>query len=103
MPVGYGKRLPVDPRVIDRIQRSPTMMGEQGTGFMQSWGGPTKYKDVSRLTRNQRTCLYAVEGGLSTAEEISIALDVPVSKVETVLAQLERKGLVKLEAIPQQV
>lgn len=100
MPINYGKRLPVDPRVVDRIQRSPQMMAEQGGAFLQSWGGPQMYQKGAKLPVNQRVVYHAVESGLRTPEEISPAVDLSIKDVESALSQLEKKGLVSLEAAP---
>jgi len=96
MPVNYGKRIPIDPRAIDKIQRSPSMMAEQGSAFLADWGGPGAYKMVARLPMKQRVTYYAVESGLQTSEEISIATDLSVGDVESSLTQLEKKGLVSI-------
>lgn len=104
MPVNFGKRIPCDPRVIDKIQRSPSMMAEQGSAFLASWGGPGQYQMAARLPVKQRVTYYAVESGLQTSEEISIATDLSVDDVESSLTQLAKKGLVSLgEPLPKEL
>jgi len=96
----YGRRLPVDPRVVERIERSPTMMSEQGPSFMATWGGAQKYKRVAKLPVNQRRVYYAVESGIKTPEALAMELRMSEASVEKALSWLEKKGWVSMEPTP---
>jgi DNA-directed RNA polymerase specialized sigma24 family protein len=93
MPENYGKTLPIDPRMIEIIQRSPKMLSEQGD-LMAEWGGPEMYKVLARLPVNQRMTYFAVKAGIKTPEEISAVLDIPLDEVNSSLDSLVSQGLV---------
>jgi len=95
MPIDYGRRLPLDPRMVQKIQRSPEMMAEQGD-FLSDWGGPAMYQLLAELPTNQRMTYLAVYQGLTTSEEISIATDLPVGQVESALTSLGKRGLIEI-------
>jgi len=103
MPTDYGKRLPCDPRIVEKIQRSPQMMAEQGSTFLTNWGGPGAYQMAANLPVKQRVTYYAVSEGLTTPEEISIAVDLSVEEVNSALSQLSKKGLVTIAAEPMEL
>jgi hypothetical protein len=99
MPYDYGaiNRIPVDPRVIERIQRSPQMMYEQGSSFMEDWGGPGMYQLFASLPANQRLTYAAVLDGHVNSLEISTVTGLTPEKVDSALTQLEKAGLVTIQ------
>jgi len=100
MPTNFGARIPVDPRVVERIQKSPSMSAEQGGTLMESWGGPQEFKEVARLPRDQREVFYAILTGVEDPDELSVILDISPSRVESALSALERRGKIQVKAIP---
>lgn len=92
------RRIPVDPRVVDRIMRSPSMAAEQGGGFLQnSWGGPAGYQYWAKQPVGKRICYFAVMEGGSTTSEIAGMTDLSESEVDKWLGKLDQEGLVQLE------
>lgn len=88
-------RLPVDPRLIERIQKSSKLLTEQGTTFMGSWGGPTQYKTFAKLGKNTRGVYAATLEGATTEEEIEAATGLPKWLVIISLNHLKSKGLIE--------
>lgn len=93
-----GGRIPVDPRVIERIQRSPYMVAEQGSGFMEDWGGPSTYKEMCGLTSNQRLVWSAVLEGATDYDQIEILTGLTPSEISRTVSELESQGKVTVEA-----
>lgn len=91
------QRIPVDPRVVDKIQRSPRMRYEQGSGFMSSWGGPSQYQQYSRLPVEQRICLAAVREGVTSEDQIAVVTGLSPTQVSKGISGLQKKGLVTIE------
>jgi predicted Rossmann fold nucleotide-binding protein DprA/Smf involved in DNA uptake len=96
MPNGYARyeRMPVDPRIVEDIQRSSSLSSEQGIGFMAEWGGSSQYKTFANLPRNNRYVYAAVLDGYSTPEEIEVVTGLSLKDVNMSLAELQGKGLV---------
>jgi len=90
-------RIPVDPRVIEKIQRSPTMAGEQGGDFMQGWGGPSVYQTLAALPKNDRMVYAAVLDGTTTSDQIEIVTGLSTGEVSKSLNALKGQGLVSVE------
>ena len=91
------KRLPVDSRIVNRINRTPKLMAEQGPGYMQAYGGGQQYMAVAKLTANERMAFFAIQDGFTTAEDIELATGMDVSDAAKALTGLTRKGLVTSE------
>ena len=87
-------RLPVDSRIVDRINRSPKMMSEQGPGYMQGYGGGSQYMAVTKLTSNERVAFYAVQDGFDNTADIVMATGMGEEAVNKALSSLASKGLV---------
>ena len=94
------ERIPVDPRVVDKIMRSPSMMEEQGSGFMQSWGGPGAYQQWAREPPGKRMTYFAVQQGATTSGEVAVMTGLKESEVNKWLGKLEMEGLVSIEEEP---
>jgi len=91
------RRIPVDPKVVDLIQRSPAMRYEQGEGFMSGWGGPTSYQMLVRLPKEQRLCYVAVLEGAATEDQVGVATGLSPEEVSRGIEGLQRRGLVTIE------
>jgi len=91
------RRLPVDPRVIDKIQRSPSMSYEQGSDFMSGFGGPQQYKQFAKLPTGQRLTYAAVLEGHTEPIDISVVTGLTPEEVDAALTKLERRGLVTVQ------
>lgn len=91
------RRIPVDPKVIDVIQRSPQMMREQGGDFMSGWGGPVRYQQLARLPMETRICYAAVLEGTTEEAQIEIVTGLTSEEVAKGLADLQSRGLVQIE------
>lgn len=93
-------RIPVDPRVVEKIMRSPSMREEQGPSFLQNdWGGPTAYQYWAKQPKGKRTTYFAVQQGGATSSEISGMIGLSESEVDKWLSTLDREGLVQLEKL----
>ena len=97
MDVKGMERIPVDPRVVDRIQRSPHMMAEQGAGFMGDWGGPTTYRSLCELPQSQRMVYAAVLDGAASQEELEVVTGLAPEEVSRALSELQSIGKVSIE------
>ena len=93
------KRIPVDPRVIDRIQRSARMSYEQGSGFMKSWGGPTRYKTLTKMPQHPRLAYAAILEGHTTDNAIKMVTGLSQAQLTRALTHLRNKGLIKIEQV----
>ena len=89
----FGRRLPLDPRIVERIMRSPELVGEQ-VNFMDAWGGPHMYRQLARMPTDQRMTYMAIREGITTPEAIAVATELRPEQVERALDVLERKGLI---------
>jgi len=95
MPRGnVGERIPVDPRVVQEIQRNATMMQEQGGNFMSDWGGAQRYEQMAEAPREARMVYYSVIDGANTSEEIEVVTGLSSKEVTSGLGWLGKKGLV---------
>ena len=92
------QRIPVDPRVINKIQRSPTMRYEQGPDFMGGWGGPARYQQLAGLPMEQRVCYAAILEGITDKGQIEVATGLAMEQIDRGIQGLQTKGLVKVEA-----
>jgi len=92
------KRIPMDPRVVEKIQRSPSMMAEQGSGFLQNpWGGPSGYQYWAGQPEGKRVTYFAVVGGGATTSEISNMTGLTEPEVDKWLTQLGKEDLITVE------
>ena len=94
-----GSRLPVDPRIVEQISRSPAMLAEQGPGFMQSWGGPQMYQEMSRAPVEARVVYYGVVGGTTSPSELEVITGLDKASVGKGLQWLQKKGYVSVEEV----
>jgi len=98
---GLGKRLPVDPAIVRQIERSPTMLQEQGGAgvFLRDWGGSYMYQEMSKAPVEARTIYYGVVGGSISPEELQVVTGLSDKEVSKGLKWLQRKGYVSVEEI----
>ena len=90
-------RLPVDPRIADKVSRTPMMAREQGNGFMAAYGGATRYAAVSKLNSDERVSFYAVQDGFDNAADIAAATGLTESEASKALSSLSTKGFVSVD------
>ena len=86
--------MPVDPRIVQEIQGSPSMRAEQGTEFMAGYGGPASYQAMARMPIEQRVVYRAVQDGITNATDISQATGLTPTEVNNGLGGLQKRGLV---------
>jgi len=96
---GFGERLPFDTRMLQKMQKSPQMMAEQGSGFLSDWGGPSGYIAAVKMGPNTREVYYAVVDGYTDPSQIEVATGLSSSEVSKGMRDLERKGLVVIEEV----
>lgn len=94
MPYEYGRRLPVDTRIVRRIQEDPDMSSEQGPNFMASWGGPEMYRMMSRLPVTARVTYYAIHEGATTESDVANITGLTPTEVRSGLKRLADEGIV---------
>lgn len=100
MAYDYGRmrRLSVDPKMIEEIQRSPRMSAEQqGAPFLGWYGGLGQYQVFSRLPMEQRLVYAAVLEGHTTPSEVEVITGLSPEEVSRGLGELEGRGLVSVE------
>jgi hypothetical protein len=99
MPYDYQQvsKLSVDPRIVERIQRSPALMAEQGPGFMAAYGGPSNYIAASKLNSDERVAFYAMQDGFTTADDIALATGLDKASAAKALSGLNKKGMLVKE------
>ncbi len=96
MPKDFGRRLPMDSRMVDEIRRSPAMMREQGgSDWLSEWGGSSGYSYWARQPMEYRMTYFAVQEGYSTAQDIADVTGLRKSDVSKSLTRLENQGLVE--------
>ena len=93
------RRLSVDPRMVQEIQRSPSMRAEQGADFMQGWGGPEQYQMLARMPVPERLTYVAVSEGYTEPSEIEVVTGLTSGEVSGALADLRRRKLIAVEAL----
>lgn len=96
MPYDYERvrKLPVDARIVDEINRTPIFLREQGSPFMSHYGGASTYIAVSKLTGDERVAFYAVQDGFDNAADIAGATGMSESDASKALSSLQTKGYV---------
>ena len=99
MDYGEMRRISVDPRMVQEIQRSPSMRAEQGPEFLQDWGGPEQYQVLARMPVPERLTYVAVLEGYTEPSEIEVVTGLTSGEVSGALTDLRRKGLVSVEAL----
>jgi len=87
-----NKRMPVDPRIVRRVQGSSRMMREQGSDFMGRWGGPTMYRKVAKMDARDRMAYMAIQDGFVERGDIAEATGMPLSEVDQAIASLKKEG-----------
>jgi len=92
------RRILVDPRVIDRIQSYPGMVGEQGGRFMQGWGGPDQYRELVKFPVEERVCYAPILDGHTDQGGLEIITGLTSKEVSKGFSGLQRKGLIQSEA-----
>lgn len=90
------ERIPIDPRAVKKIQRSPYMMAEQGAGFLEAWGGPDAYRTLAHLPEPERLTYEAVMEGSTTPSEIEAMTGLTSEQISRALTVLEKKRLVDI-------
>jgi hypothetical protein len=93
------ERIPMDPRVVEEIQKSPTMRAEQGPGFMSYAGGPAQYRLLAGLPREERLVYAAVAEGYSLPSEIEVVTGLTGKQVSRGVEGLKKMGLISLESV----
>lgn len=88
------RRVPVDPRMVEEIGRSPRMLAEQGPDFMGGWGGSAQYQALARMPMRERLTYAAVLDNHATAEEIASVTGLSVAEVAKALGALQEQSLV---------
>ncbi len=94
-----NQNLNMDPRMVREIQSSPTMMGEQGQGFLAEHGGPQGYIALTELGENEKAVYFSIKGGMSSVNDIQIDTDLPVAEINAAVGVLKGKGLVSASEV----
>lgn len=91
----YGKRLPVDLRIVRRVYEDPKMSAEQGSEFMSQWGGAPDYVYWARQPVNMRMTYFAIKDGWTDVRDIAAVTELSTRDVSTALTKLENSGVVE--------
>ncbi len=97
----FGRRLPMDTRMVSEISRSSKMSQEQGVGILSEWGGSDVYQFWAKQPVSHRLTYFAVQEGYTTAADIAAVTDLKKSEVTRALTALDEKGLVTLGVVQQ--
>jgi hypothetical protein len=84
-----GGRNPIDSRLANKISRSPTMMSEQGSGFMSAYGGVGNYVQFAKMPQNERLVYAARLEGYSNPDEIALVTGLNLTEVNKTLNIIE--------------
>lgn len=102
---GEMQRIPMDPKIIEEIQRSPGMLAEQAghtPGWLSGWGGPGMYQIFARLPVEERLTYAAVLDGNTTVSAIEVATGLTNTQIGMGLSGLQKRGLVsKAEVVSE--
>lgn len=98
MPENFGKRLPMDLRMVEEIRRSPANSAEN-VGMLEDWGGTVAYKEMARWPVEQRMAFFAVQEGYTTEADIAAATGLKTSDISRALTALQGKGVVQTGVI----
>ena len=88
---------PVDPRLVEGIQKYPVMVEEQGVGFLEEWGGPDQYKELVKFPVEERAVYAAILDGNADQDTIEIITGLSLLDVNESLYSLKDVGLVVFE------
>jgi len=89
------RRVPLDPRAIEKIQKSPVMMKEQeGAPLWNTWGSPSQYRFYASLPLEERLVYDAVTSGCETESEIRDVTGLGSKEVDMGLRGLQMRGVV---------
>jgi len=102
VPGDLGKSLTVDPKMVKEIAASPQMRSEQGSGFMEQYGGPTQYVEMAGMSPEARQVYYSVQAGASTPEEVGVKTGLSLGVVNSTIALLERRGLISRTTVTRE-
>jgi len=83
----------VDYRVVQQIQSSPQMMGEQGSGFMSQYGGPSGYVELDS-DPTLGLVYQALEQGALT-EELPVWTGLPTKDINSALVRLAQLKVIE--------
>ena len=92
------RRIPVDPRVVNRIQKYPRMESEQGVSFMQGCGGPNRYQELVKFPIEERVCYAAILDGHTDQDGLEIITGLTTQEFSKGLLGLQRKGIIQTES-----
>lgn len=88
--------------MVKEILASPVMSGEQGSGFLQEYGGPSMYVEMANYSPGIRQVYYSVQAGASTPGEIEVMTGLSLGEVNSGIDFLVRKGLIsQVEVVPE--
>ena len=93
------KRIPVDIRLVEEIERGAKMRSEQGEGWLAGWGGPSGYRFFASLPMEERLVYAAVLENYSTKSEIGDITGLTSKQVDEGLGGLRKRGLVSEEKV----
>ncbi len=88
------ERIAVDPRIVQRVQGDSRMRREQGSGFMQRWGGSDRYVQVAKMSMPDRVTYMAVQDGWDSPGDIVSATGLSAMEVNASLKNLQKEGYV---------
>ena len=92
MVADFGRRLPIDSKMVQEIQSDPQMSQEQGTGFMSDWGSPGAYQYWSRQPLSDRMVFYATQAGYNTPQAIADVTSLKIKDVNKSIGKLTEQG-----------
>jgi len=95
----FGRRMSMDSRMVDEISRSPKMMADQGSGWLDSWGGTSGYQYWAKQPVSDRMTYFAVIEGYDTAKDIADVTGLRGVDVVRSLAKLGDAGLVDIGVV----
>jgi len=86
-------RSPIDPRMVEEIERSPQMSREQGASFLARYGGPTVYKKLTKLSPVERSVWVSGQLGNTDADSVGMAEGLDTSVAQKCIDRLKALGL----------
>jgi len=93
MPTDFGRRLPVDTRMVREIQSSARMSAEN-PNLMNEWGGVGAYTYWAKQPLADRLVFFATRAGYDTPQAIADVTDLKTTEVNRSIGKLTAQGFI---------
>lgn len=95
----FGRRLPMDTRMIREISTSTSMNAENGANLCRDWGGGADYVYWARQPLAKRLTYFAIQEGYLTSDDIASVTGLKTSEVNKELTKLNAEGIIDADIV----